>query len=148
MRFIAALCLVVFVSAPVAAFASDPIVAADHAAGPAASAPAAVPAAVPDPLESPVESASLLSKLYKSGAWVGLSILVAFFGLSIASKRVKWLKEGKRAVYSAAALGALAMLSVPASQGATPTIGMIAAAIGTAITLAMNPTKPGEPAKA
>ena len=148
MRLIVALCLAMLVVVPVVAYADDPVVAADHAAGSAASAPAAAPAAVPDPLDSPIESASLLSKLYKSGAWVGMAILVAFFGLSIASKKVKWLKEGKRAVYSAAALGALAMLSVPASQGNTPTVGMVVAALGAAITLALNPTKPSEPAKA
>lgn len=107
-------------------------------------APAATPAPIPDPTEAPGEALSMMSKLYKSGAWIGLAILASFFTLSIAAKRVAWLKEGRRAVYCSAALGGLALLTVPASQGTTPNLSMVVAAVIAAMTLALNPTKPSE----
>lgn len=102
-------------------------------------------APLPDPIAAPSETLSMLTKLYKSGAWLGLSILVAFFALTIASKKVAWLKHGRRAVYCSAALGGLALLTVPATQGTTPNISMLVAAFGAAISLALNPTKPSGP---
>jgi hypothetical protein len=144
MRTVIVIVLSLFLVSPVLADAGvDALVLADHAEA-AGSAAVVAPIVVPDPLAAPVESVSMLTKLYKSGAWIGLGILIAFFALSIAAKKVAWLKEGKRAVYCSAALGGLALLAVPASQGSTPNAAMFLAAAIAAVTLALNPTKPGE----
>ena len=69
----------------------------------------AEPAPLPDPLEAPGDSIGLLTKLYKGGQIAALSVLVAFFALSIASRKVKWLQEGYRKVIVSSALGAIAL---------------------------------------
>lgn len=84
---------------------------------------------------------SILSKLYHSGAWVPLGILVAFFLLRALSTRVAWLKEDHRAVWVSAILGGAATLIVPLSQGTTPNISMIGAALMTVMALHADPKK-------
>jgi hypothetical protein len=97
------------------------------------------PAPLPDPLEQPGESIGLLTKLYKGGQIAALSVLVAFFALTIASRKIKWLQEGYRKVIVSSALGAIALLAVPASEGTTPNLSMIIAAVVAAVTLAIKP---------
>ena len=111
----------------------------DAGSGGASAAP--TPAALPDPSSSPGETLSLLEKLYKSGALLSLGIVVAFLALRYASVHVAWLQEDHRAVLVAAALGALGLLVVPASQGATPNASMLVAALVTGVSLALNPKK-------
>lgn len=117
-----------------------------EAAGSAAAAPAADEPALPDPLEQPGESLSLLGKLYKGGQIAALSILAAFFALTIASRKIKWLQEGYRKVAVSAVLGAAALLAAPAASGTTPNLSMIVGALIAAVTLAINPAKKQEPA--
>lgn len=124
---------------------SDAIVLLD--AGVGSGSAVAAPVVVPDPLAAPGDSISLLSKLYHGGLFFDLGILVAFFALTIAAKKWKWLQDDHRAVFVAAALGALTILSVPAAQGTTPNIQMILGALITAVGLAMNPKKPAADAE-
>lgn len=84
---------------------------------------------------------STLSKLYHSGAWIPLGMLVAFFGLRAAATRVAWLKEDHRAVWVSAILGGAATLIVPLTQGTTPNISMIGAALMTVMALHADPKK-------
>jgi hypothetical protein len=72
---------------------------------------------------------TVLEKLYHSGAWLCLAILVAFYALRFASTRISWLEAPGRAHYVTAILAVLAVIVVPASQGTTPNVGMIVAAI-------------------
>ncbi len=116
-------------------------------AGVVADAGSAAAPVIPDPLTAPGDSVSILTKLWKGGAWAPFAILLAFFALSIAAKKIEWLRTGKRAAYSAAALGGLTVLVGAASQGQTPNIAMIASALMATIALALNPAKPSEPAK-
>ena len=103
---------------------------------------------IPDPLAAPGDSLSLASKLYHSGAYVALAIVVAFFALSVAAKKLAWLTQGKRAAYTASALGALTLLAVPASQGTTPNATMIVTAVMTAVALILHPTPAPSPTPA
>lgn len=100
---------------------------------------------IPDPLANPADSLTVLEKLYHSGAWIALVILVAFYGLTILSKQsIPWLQVGHRAAYLSSALGALAVLALPASQGTTPNLAMVVAALGAALTLRTNPKQPSQ----
>ncbi len=96
---------------------------------------------VSDPVAAPADALSLVEKLYHSGAWFCLGIVAAFMALRWASQHVDWLEEDHRAVYVSAALGGLAVLIVPATQGATPNVSMILSACVTAVALALNPKK-------
>lgn len=84
---------------------------------------------------------TVLEKLYHSGAWVPLGILLAFFGLRAAKSRIVWLQEDHRAVWASAILGGLATLIVPATQGTTPNLAMIIGAIVTVASLHADPKK-------
>ncbi len=90
----------------------------------------------PDP-----ESLSTLAKLYQSGAYIPLAILVLFFALRYASTHWAWLEQGKRAAYAAAGLGGLATLVPPAAQGTTPNASMLVAAVLAVMTLLTSPAK-------
>lgn len=103
---------------------------------------------VPDPIASPSDAMSLLVKLWHGGALIAGGILVAFFGLTVASRKISWLQEDHRAVYVAAILGGLALLAVPAADGNTPNLSMILSAVIAAIGLAINPAKPAVDAAA
>ena len=96
---------------------------------------------MPDPA-NPMASISMWEKLYKSGAFFALGIVVIFSILYVADEKIAWLREGKRGVYIAAALGGLAIVFVPASQGSTPTLSMFVTALSTAVALIINPKKP------
>lgn len=98
--------------------------------------------AVPDPIANPVAALGTLQKLYASGAFVDVGILVAFFGLSFASSRIAWLQTDHRAVYVSAILGGLTLLVAPAAQGTTPNLQMLVGAAVTVWALAQNPKKP------
>jgi hypothetical protein len=108
----------------------------------AGSASTAASAPLPDPVTDPSGSLSLAEKLYHSGAWFCLGILVLAFGLREASAHVKALQSGKTAVYVAALLGALGVLLIPVSQGTTPNLQQVFGALVLAVGLVMNPTKP------
>ncbi len=148
MRLIVALCLALFVVSPAFADAGpDLVVAADHAAGSAATAvtthvndavPEPVKAALPDPAEDPAEAASLVVKAYKGGHLVPMAILLAFFGLKLAQRWIKWLKVGWRKLAVASALGGLTMLAERAASGTSPNWLMVMGAIGVAISMAVN----------
>lgn len=100
------------------------------------------PAAMPDPAADPLATASLVVRLWKSGALVPAIVVALFALVVIASRYVSWLGQGKRAVYTAGAVAALALLAEPASRGTTPNLGMIVAAIGAFVALVFPPTKP------
>lgn len=100
------------------------------------------PVVLPDPTVAPLDAASDLQKLYRSGAWMPLAILTAFFLLVVLQKKWVWLSAGNRKVYVAAAIGGLAILAVPASQGTTPNLAMVVAALGAALALWTNPKPP------
>ena len=102
----------------------------------------AVPAVdAPDPVAQPVDFADKVYGLYKSGALVP-AVLLALYGLLLlARSRIAWLRAGKNAVYTAAAVTFLTGCAEAASRGTTPTLGVIVSALFAAITLALNPTK-------
>ena len=122
---------------------SGSVVAGSAAVGSGSSDPVKVVVSVsppmPDPTADPLATISLWTKLYKSGAFFALGILVVFTGLYFADKQIAWLQQGKRGVYVAAGLGCLAVLVVPATQGSTPTLAMIFSALTTGIALVVNP---------
>lgn len=96
------------------------------------------PAAIPDPIEHPAEAASLLSKLYRGG-WFGAGcIMLAFFALTVAEKKVAWLKIGWRKVAVASLLAGLATLTAAASDGTTPNGAQIFGALMAAGLLAIK----------
>lgn len=97
-------------------------------------------AQVPDPVADPGAALSMAQKLYHSGAWLCLGIVVVFVLLDYLSKHVGWLKAPNRAHYVAIALAGLATLAVPASQGTTPNLQMIIAALGASFALVMPGT--------
>ena len=84
----------------------------------------------PDPLADPAASLSLFAKLYHSGAYLCLGIVVVFAGLRWASNHITWLEAPNRAHYVTAALAGLALIALPASQGTTPNLSMIVSAVG------------------
>ena len=90
----------------------------------------------------PTLDPSVFDKLYHSGAWICIAILVLFFALRFASTSWAWLRDDHRAVWVSAILGGLALLVVPASQGTTPNLSMIIGAIVTVASLHANPKKP------
>jgi len=89
----------------------------------------------------PTLDPSVLEKLYHSGAWLCLGILVVFFGLRAAKSRIAWLQEDHRAVWVSAILGGLALLAVPAMNGTTPNLSMIIGALVTVASLHADPKK-------
>lgn len=112
-----------------------------HAQGVAAADAAPSVPSVPG-LTSPSEDLSTISKLYHSGSFFSLTIVVLFVGLGIADAKIAWLRQGRRGAYIAAGLGGLAMLATPAVQGTTPNMQMIMSALATAFALVMSPVKP------
>lgn len=108
-------------------------------AGVVAAADAPPASTMPDPVADPVATGSLVWKLYKGGALVP-AILVGLFAVCIfLSRYVKWLSEGKRAVWMAGALAGLALLAEPASRGTTPNLAMIVAALSAMTALILAP---------
>lgn len=103
----------------------------------------AAPAPTPPTLDNPTETLGTLAKLYHSGAFFSLAIVVLFLGLGLADSKITYLQQGKRGVYIAAALGGLAMLAAPAFQGTTPNLSMFTSALATAVALVINPQKSG-----
>jgi hypothetical protein len=99
-------------------------------------------------MNDPALDPSVLEKLYHSGAWLCLAILVVFFALRAAKTRIAWLKEDHRAVWVSAILGGLALLVVPATQGTTPNLSMLIAALVTVASLHADPKKTPEEQKA
>lgn len=97
--------------------------------------------AAPDPISHPGETLSMLGKLYHSGAFFALGIVALFCLLYVLDTKIAWFREGKRGAYFAAALGGLALIVGPATQGTTPNIGMIGSAFAAAIALVINPKK-------
>jgi hypothetical protein len=96
---------------------------------------------VPDPVAAPVEAASLVQRLWKSGAILP-ALLVGLWALLLLAKRwVPWLREGKRAVYLGIAVTFLSAFVERAAVGMTPTLGMLLAAGATAIGAVMSPSK-------
>jgi hypothetical protein len=98
-----------------------------------------VPPALVDPVARPTQALSQVEDLYHSGLLVDAGILLAFFALTIAAKKVPWLEQDHRAVYVTALLGGLALLAVPAASGQTPNLTMDLTALTTVISLAINP---------
>lgn len=84
---------------------------------------------------TPDPDISTLDKLYHSGAWLCLAIVVAYLLLRFASAHVAWLQVPGRAHYVTAILAGGALIVVPAAQGTTPNISMIVAAFSAAIAL-------------
>jgi len=117
------------------------VVAGSGSAAGSAAAPA-VTVVVPDPATDPLGDASAAYKLYKSGAYIAAVIVLAYLLLSVASKNIAWLQQGKRAAYVAAAIGFLSACIPAAAQGQTPNLAMLLTALGAAIALVLHPTPP------
>lgn len=99
-----------------------------------------------DPTADPLGTGSLVWKLWKGGALLPAIIVSAFAASMFASKYIPWLKSGKRSVYVAGAIAALAIIAEPASRGETPNAAMLLSAAGAFIALVTAPTKPDAPA--
>jgi hypothetical protein len=94
---------------------------------------------VPDPVAAPVETASLVQRLWKSGAILPALLVGLWALLLLARKWVPWLSEGKRAVYLGIAVTFVGAFVERAAAGSTPTLGMLLAAAATAIGAVMSP---------
>jgi hypothetical protein len=104
---------------------------------------------IPDPVAEPAESASLVWKLYKAGHLIPALIMVAFFGLMLAQRWVAWLRTGYRKLAVASVLGGLAMIAERAAAGTSPSLAMLAGAIGVSFALYVKGEgEPKEPAAA
>jgi hypothetical protein len=90
-----------------------------------ASAPAAAPAPATTPQPSDI---GVATKLYKSGSFFALGIMVLFLGLSIWSKLDK-----KHAFYIATGLGGLALLVESIRKGDTPNATSVVAMLSTTV---------------
>lgn len=86
-------------------------------------------------------STDILAKLYSSGAYLPLGIVLVFLGVTWGSRHLSWLQVPNRAHYVSATIAGLAILVGPATQGTTPNVSMLLAAIGTVIALIL----PGAP---
>ena len=122
------------------------VVAGSGSAAGSAAAPA-VTVVVPDPATDPLGDASAAYKLYKSGAYIAGVIVLAYLLLSLASKNIAWLQQGKRAAYVAAGIGFLSACIPAAAQGQTPNLAMLMTALGAAIALVLHPTPPATDVK-
>lgn len=89
----------------------------------------------------PAEAGSLVYHLWKGGAIVPAILVGLFAAVSLAARKIAWLREGKRAVWAAAAVAGLAILAEPASRGTTPNLSMLISAIGAVVALILAPTK-------
>lgn len=98
-----------------------------------------------DPEADPLGVASLVYRLWKGGQLVPAVIVGVFAALVLASRKVAWLKEGRRAVYTTAIVAGLAMIAEPASRGTTPNVGMIVAALAAMAALIFPPQPPAKP---
>ncbi len=97
-------------------------------------------AATLDPVGQPAETVDTVTKLWRSGAILPALIVAAFALLVVLRKYVAWLREGKRAVYTAAIIAGLATLVEAAAGGATPNLSMIISALGAVVALVVNPS--------
>lgn len=102
-----------------------------------------IPQPLPDPVAAPAAAVDSVTVLWRSGAIVAAIIVGSFFVLAFASRTVPWLSQGKRAVYTAAAVGALSTLADAASTGSPPVPAVVVSALSTAIALVLSP-KPAE----
>lgn len=99
---------------------------------------------LPDPIENPTGSVDTITRLWRSGATPAALIVALYLIAVVVARRVPWFVEGKRAAYTAAALGMLTTLAEPATRGTTPSLSMGIAALATALALALSPTKPSD----
>lgn len=120
-----------------AAAPSAPVAAPLEMTAPDAPARATAPAptALPDPVKDPQAEASLVMKLWRSGAIPSAVIVAAFALLALARAHLGWLKKGRQAVIAAALLGGLAMLAADAAAGHTPNVSMLMTSLMTAVAL-------------
>lgn len=95
-----------------------------------------------DPAGDPVGTGTLVYRLWKAGALIPAVLVSLFAALVIASRRLAWLAEGRRAVWTAAAIAGLAILAEPASRGETPNLAMVVAALSSMTALLIVPTVP------
>jgi hypothetical protein len=135
-------------SAPVEAGSAAVTVNAGSGSTVNVTAPAATP--VPDPVEDTGGAIAALTKLYKDGALTPFFIVLGFFSLVYAERKVAWLRTGYRKVAVSSLLYGLGMLVERAITGTTPNLSMWVAAIGAALVFAFKSygVKPTEPAKA
>jgi hypothetical protein len=89
----------------------------------------------------PDVNVSVLEKLYSSGAFFCLGILVLFFVFRYLTKHWHYLRDGQRHVWAVALVGGLATLVVPATQGATPNTNMIVMVAITIVCISTDPKK-------
>lgn len=106
---------------------------------------ATIPSVVVDPTADPAATMSMLSKLYHSGSFFALGIVLLFGIAYFLDEKIAWLRRGKRGVYLAAAIGGVATCVGPAINGTTPNTAMIVTVISTCVALILKPTtKNGE----
>lgn len=76
-----------------------------------------------------------VDKLYSSGAFLALGVFLVWKALDWGSKHVAWLQAPGRAHYVTVAVAIAATFGLPASQGTTPNMSMLFAAVGAAAAL-------------
>ncbi len=104
-------------------------------------------ATVPDPVADPEGAIAALTKLYKDGALTPFFILLGFFALVYAERKITWLRTGYRKVVVASLLYGLGMIVERAITGTTPNLSMLVGALGASLVFAFKsygarPTQP------
>jgi hypothetical protein len=100
-------------------------------------------AQLPDPIARPVEAVDTVTALWRSGAIVASIIVGSYVVLAFASRTWPWLTQGRRAVYSAAALGFLSTLVSACVDGSPPDASVVVVALASSVALVMS-NKPSE----
>lgn len=80
-----------------------------------------------------------VSVAWKRGAYLTVCLLIAYGGLLVARKRIKWLATGRRAVVSAAGVTALATAILGLSTGHAPTLAWAINALAAGFALYLRP---------
>lgn len=125
------------------AFAFVAVVVISNSLAAAAVADLTAPAPLPDPVAAPAEAIGTVRTLWQSGAIVSALIVGAYLAAVLLTRVVPWFREGKRAVYTAAVVGALSTLVDVAATGTAPSLALVVSAVSTAVALVLSP-KPDE----
>jgi hypothetical protein len=112
---------------------------AQAAATSAPTIPPVATAAPPDPESDTSGFVDEVGAAWKRGAYLTVCLLIAYGGLLVARKRVKWLASGRRAVITAGAVTALATAILGLSTGNAPTVAWAVNALAAGFALYLRP---------
>lgn len=98
----------------------------------------------PSPVDDPTGFAGVVRDSWKQGAYLPVVLLMLYGGLLVALKYVAWLRVGRRAAATAAALTALSTAIAALSSGAVPTAAGLLSAIGAGLALYLRPEPTSE----